>query len=113
MENVIFHVKRNTQLASSMLQETHNWHTIIMSLILTFHVRGNTQNYNVTDFLTLITPHSEQPSVKQSLNGQDAFWPIPGLLSCAGVTGSVGVLHHARTTQMTGLIESSMLGSHK
>ena len=34
-------------------------------------------------------------------------------LSCAGVTGSVGVLRHARITQMAGLIESSMLGSHR
>ena len=40
---------------------------------------------------------------------QDAFRPMPGLFSCAGVTGNVGVLCHA---QMAGLIESSMLGSH-
>ena len=32
---------------------------------------------------------------------------------CAGVTGSVGVLCHACITQMAGLIESSMLGSHR
>ena len=32
--------------------------------------------------------------------------------SSAGVTGSVGVLRHVRITQMAGLIESSMLGSH-
>ena len=48
--------------------------------------------------------------VDQSPNAQDTFWPMPGLFSCAGVTGSVGVLHHARITQMAGLIESSMLG---
>ena len=29
-----------------------------------------------------------------------------GLFSCAGVTGSVGVLCHVRITQMAGLIES-------
>ena len=56
----------------------------------------------------------EQPSrpidVEQSPNAQDAFRPMPGLFSCAGVTGSVGVLRHARITQMAGLIESSMLG---
>ena len=51
--------------------------------------------------------------VEQSPNAQDAFRPIPGLFSCAGVTGSVGVLRHARITQMAGLIESSMLGSHR
>ena len=34
---------------------------------------------------------------------------MPGLFSCAGVTGSVGVLRHV---QMAGLIESSMLASH-
>ena len=36
----------------------------------------------------------EQPSgldVKQSPNAQDAFQPIPGLISCAGVTVSVGI----------------------
>ena len=33
---------------------------------------------------------------------QDAFWPIQGL-SCAGVTGSVGITRHARATQMAGL----------
>ena len=48
--------------------------------------------------------------VEQSPNVQDAFWPMPGLFSSAGVTGSVGVLRHAHITQMAGLIESSMLG---
>ena len=35
----------------------------------------------------------EQPhlDVNQSLIVQDTFWPIPGLISCAGVTGSVGI----------------------
>ena len=36
----------------------------------------------------------ERPSgldAKQSPNVQDAFQPIPGLISCAGVTGSVGI----------------------
>ena len=33
--------------------------------------------------------------VKQSPNAQDAFRPIPGLISCAGVTGSVGITCHA------------------
>ena len=37
--------------------------------------------------------------VEQSPNAQDAFRPMPGLLSFAGVTGSVGVLRHARITQ--------------
>ena len=39
----------------------------------------------------------ERPSgldVKQSPNAQDVFWPIPGLISCAGVTGSVGIQLH-------------------
>ena len=38
----------------------------------------------------------ERPSgldVKQSPNAQDVFQPIPGLISCAGVTGSVGIVH--------------------
>ena len=45
----------------------------------------------------------ERPSgldVKQSPNVQDAFRPIPGLISWAGVTGSVGITCHARATQM-------------
>ena len=37
----------------------------------------------------------EQPpglDVNQSLNVQDEFWPIPGLISGTGVTGSVALL---------------------
>ena len=51
----------------------------------------------------------ERPSgldVKQLPNTQDAFWPIPGLISCAGETGSVGITHHARATQVAGLKSS-------
>ena len=51
--------------------------------------------------------------LEQSPNAQDAFRPMPGLFSCAEVTGSVGVLRHACIKQMAGLIESSMLGSHR
>ena len=39
----------------------------------------------------------ERPSgldVKQSPNKQDVFQPIPDLISCAGVTGSVGIQLH-------------------
>ena len=48
----------------------------------------------------------EQPlglDVKQSPNVQDTFWPVPGLISCAGVTGSVGITRHAHATQIAGL----------
>ena len=48
----------------------------------------------------------EQPlglDVNQSPDVQDAFRPIPGLISCAGTTGSVGVTCHAHATQMAGL----------
>ena len=31
--------------------------------------------------------------VQQSPNAQDTFQPIPGLISCAGVTGSVGIMY--------------------
>ena len=34
--------------------------------------------------------------VKQSPNAQDVFRPIPGLVSCAGVTGSVGITRHVQ-----------------
>jgi len=61
----------------------------------------------------LIENHSflgrEWPSgldVKQSPNAQDAFRPIPGLISCAGVTESVGITRHVRATQMAGLRSS-------
>ena len=38
---------------------------------------------------------------------QDAFRPIPGLISCAGVTGRWGLLSHAqKCNQMAGLIKS-------
>ena len=51
----------------------------------------------------------ERPSgldVKQSPDVQDVFQPIPGLISCAGVTGSVGITCHARATQIAGLRSS-------
>ena len=41
--------------------------------------------------------------VNQSLIVQDMFQPIPGLISCVGVTGSVGITCHAHATQMAGL----------
>ena len=41
--------------------------------------------------------------VNQSLNAQDTFQPIPGLISCVGVTGSVGATCHVHATQMAGL----------
>jgi len=44
--------------------------------------------------------------VKQSPNAQDAFRPIPGLISCAGVTRSVGITHHAHAAQIAGLRSS-------
>ena len=44
---------------------------------------------------------------KQSPNAQDAFRPIPGLISCARVTESVGITRHARATQVAGFIKSS------
>ena len=44
--------------------------------------------------------------VKQPPNAQSAFHPIPGLIGYAGVTGSVGITHHACATQMAGLRSS-------
>ena len=49
-------------------------------------------------------PSLQGLDLEQSPNAQDAFRPMLGLFSCAGVTGSVGVLRHARITQMAGLI---------
>ena len=59
----------------------------------------------------------EQPlglDVNQSPDVQDAFRPIPGLISCTGATGSVGVTCHAHATQMAGLkypLEPTAAGS--
>ena len=40
----------------------------------------------------------------KSPTGQDIFWTIPGLISCAGVTGRWGLLSHA---QNAGLIHTT------
>ena len=48
--------------------------------------------------------NSPRLDVKQLPNVQDAFRPKPDLISCAGVTGGVGIAH---TTQMTGLSSHS------
>ena len=59
----------------------------------------------------------EQPlglDVNQSPVAPDAFRPMPGLISCAGATGSVGVTCHAHATQMAGLkypLEPTAAGS--
>ena len=59
----------------------------------------------------------EQPlglDVNQSPDAQDAFRPIPALISCAGATGSVGVTCYAHATQMAGLkypLEPTAAGS--
>ena len=49
----------------------------------------------------------ERPSgldVKQFPNVQDMFQLIPGLISCAGVTGSVGITRHACAIHIAGLM---------
>ena len=41
----------------------------------------------------------KQPSdlgVKLSHDVKDVFWPIPGLISCTGMTRSVGITCHAK-----------------
>ena len=57
--------------------------------------------YAVVQVHELIENHNslgrERPlglDVKQSSNAQDAFRPIPDLISCAGVTGSCMILSH-------------------
>ena len=48
----------------------------------------------------------EQPlglDVNRSPIAQDAFRPMPGLITCTGATRSVGVTCHAHATQMAGL----------
>ena len=51
----------------------------------------------------LSSPGQERPSaidVQQSPNVQDVFRPTPGLIGCAGVTGSVGITHHTCTVHV-------------
>ena len=43
------------------------------------------------------------PDIKQSPNLQDMFWPVPGLISYTGVTGSVGVMYTLCTCNTGGL----------
>ena len=47
--------------------------------------------------------HVHEHVTMQSLIAQDTFRLIPGLISCTGVTGSVGVTCHTHATQMAGL----------
>ena len=42
-----------------------------------------------------IKNHNSLGRDKQSPDAQDTFWPIPGLISYAGVTGNVGITCHA------------------
>ena len=39
----------------------------------------------------------------KSLNAQDQFRPMPGLISCAGVTRSGRITYHAYITLLSGL----------
>ena len=52
---------------------------------------------NLTAFLA--QPHLPEKKVGlvlcKSPTAQDGFWPIPGLISCAGVTGRWGLLSGA------------------
>ena len=49
--------------------------------------------------------------VNQSLSAQDAFRPIPGLISCTGVTRRVGVTCRAHAAQRAGLRSLQMLAA--
>ena len=63
--------------------------------------------YTTTCIVKISVNHNslgcEQPPGLDVNQSQDVFLPIPGLISCAGVTGSVGVTHHAHATQMASL----------
>ena len=51
-------------------------------------------------------PRLQVAATKYSPNAHDMFCPIPGLINCAKVTGSVSIYRitcHARATQMTGV----------
>ena len=50
------------------------------------------KNHNSLDLDVIVSP-----------NAQDAFWPIPGLISCTMVTGNVGTTHHAHAVQVDDL----------
>ena len=63
-------------------------HTIHVHVLPAIHVHENHNSLGRELPLGL--------DVKQSPDAQDAFRPIPGLISRAGVTGSVGITRHAR-----------------
>ena len=61
------------------------------------HVHENIKEPQLTRLRTAFRPRCLSP------NAQNAFRSIPGLISCTGMTGSVGATRHARTTQIAGL----------
>lgn len=68
---------------------------------------SHTSNHCTTDNNTHTSKKHNSPGlhvdVIQSHNAQDTFQPIPGLIICAGVTGSVATTHHACAVQVAGL----------
>ena len=58
---------------------------------------------------TLTTPNTARGLwADQSCDVWNVFWPIPGLISCAGVTGSVGItrvhLMHVHIITISGFV---------
>ena len=95
------------------LNYTCIWELCVWELTYIVHIFGScTHNGSCTCIYRkytheLIENHNslgrERPlglDVKQLPTAQDAFRPIPDLISCAGVTGSVGITRHARATHV-------------
>ena len=63
-------------------------------------------SYLAKGFFTMVQNNSIALNidVKSSPNAKDILWPISSLISCAGVTGSVGVAYHVCSIRMSGLI---------
>ena len=63
--------------------------------------------YTTTCIVKISVNHNslgcEQPPGLDVNQSQDVFLPIPGLIRCAGVTGSVGITRHAHATHMASL----------
>ena len=63
--------------------------------------------YKALKPMSSVHEQSDRPS-KVTHYVQDTFQPIPGLISCAGVTGSWGLLSHAQTAvKVAGLIHTT------
>ena len=83
MHNIHVHV----HIMLSIVRYTYTYYTLYIHCVVYMKISTNHNSLGCKQPLGL--------DVKQSPNAQDAFRPMPGIFSYAGVTGSVDVLRHA------------------